>query len=157
MQFAAAKGSWWTQAEWYGALIDQTGGDLVFFHGCHVDCGYFITGEHREYDSASGVLGAVRVNRPFLHCFTECDRPHGWGAWELTSRFAYLDFFDPDTPVGANGQLVGIRLPDATFGVNWYLSDCVRLMFNYSYEAPNEMNTGVTAASIYATRLEVFW
>jgi phosphate-selective porin OprO and OprP len=157
LQFAAARGSWWTQAEWYGAFIDQTGGDSVFFHGFHVDCGYFLTGEHREYDSTNGVLGAVRVNRPFLRCCADGDRPHGWGAWELTSRFDYLDFFDRDTPVGPDGQLVGIRLPEGTLGVNWYLSDRVRLMFNYSYEAPNEMNTGVSTASIYATRLEVFW
>ena len=44
--------------------------------------------------------------------------------FSVLARFAYLDFFDPDTPVGPNGQLVGIRLPEATFGVNWYLSDC---------------------------------
>ena len=73
------------------------------------------------------------------------------------ARFAYLDFFDPDTPVGPNGQLVGIRLPEATFGVNWYLSDCARLMFIYSYVASNQMNTGVSAAISYVTRLEVFW
>lgn len=33
----AAYGSFWTQAEWYGSRIDQTGGEDVFFHGCYVD------------------------------------------------------------------------------------------------------------------------
>jgi hypothetical protein len=37
------------------------------------------------------------------------------------------------------------------------LSDRVRLMFNYSYEAPDEANVGTTEASLYATRLNVFW
>ena len=77
--------------------------------------------------------------------------------WEMTARFAYLDFFDRNTPLGPNGQLVGIQLPAATFGVNWYLADRVRLMFNYSYEVPNEPNTGSSVANIYATRLGVFW
>jgi len=161
-QFAAANGSWWTQAEWYGSFIDQTGtdqtgGDLVFFHGSHVDCGYFITGEHRSYDTSSGTLGAIRVNRPFFHGLADRDRPLGWGAWELTARFAYLDFFDPDTPTDPSGQLIGIQLPQSTFGVNWYLSDRVRLMFNYSYDVPDEMNTGTSVANIFASRLAVFW
>ncbi|HWB00922.1 MAG TPA: porin [Pirellulales bacterium] len=60
LQFAATRGSLWTQAEWYGTLIDQTGGGLVFFRGCHLDCGYFITGEHRAYEATNGTLGDSR-------------------------------------------------------------------------------------------------
>lgn len=30
-------------------------------------------------------------------------------------------------------------------------------MFNYSYVVPNEMTAGESTASIYATRLAVFW
>jgi phosphate-selective porin OprO/OprP len=157
LQYAAAYGPWWIQAEWYGSLIDQRGGGLVFFRGCHVDCGYFITGEHRGYDSSSGTLGAIRVNRPWPLRLGEGDRCHGCGAWELAARIAYLDFFDADTPRGADGQLVGIRMPQATFGVNWYLSDRVRLMFNYSHAVPDELNTGTSTARIYATRLAIFW
>ena len=157
LQFAAANGPLWTQAEWYGSLIDQTGGGLVFFRGSHVDCGYFITGEHRSYDTSSGTLGPVRVNRPWLREPGDYDRPRGWGAWELTARFAYLDFIDPDTPAGPSGQPIGIQLPQSTFGVNWYMSDRVRLMFNYSYDVPNEVNTGTSASNIFATRLAVFW
>jgi phosphate-selective porin OprO/OprP len=157
VQFAAVNGPLWTQAEWYGSLIDQTGGGTVFFRGCHVDCGYFLTGEHRKYDSSSGTFGAVRVARPWYHGLIERNRPLGWGAWELTTRFAYLDFFDPDTPPGMNGQLIGIQLPQWTSGVNWYMSDRVRLMFNYSYDVPNEVNTGRSSANIFATRLAVYW
>ena len=43
------------------------------------------------------------------------------------------------------------------FGVNWYLADRLRIMFNYSYVQPDEPNTGVTSASVFATRLEMFW
>jgi phosphate-selective porin OprO/OprP len=41
--------------------------------------------------------------------------------------------------------------------VNWYLSDQVRILFNYSYAVPDEMNTGTSVANIFATRLAVFW
>jgi len=157
LQFASASGSVWAQGDWYGSLIDQTGGDLVFFHGFHFDVGWFITGEHRQYDSANGVLGAIKVNRPVYRCPSEHDRTRGCGAWELTARFAYLDFIDDDTPAGPSGQNVGIRLPQTTVGVNWYLSDHMRLMFNYSYDVPDESNTGTSSASIFATRFAVFW
>jgi hypothetical protein len=75
----------------------------------------------------------------------------------LGTRRSYLDFFDPDTPAGPSGPQMGIELPQSTFGVNWYLSDRVRLMFNYSYAVPKEMTAGESAASIYAMRLAVFW
>jgi phosphate-selective porin OprO/OprP len=128
----------------------------VFLHGCHADCGWFLTGEHREYQATSGAFGPVRVNRPVFGCHAG-DRPTGLGAWELTARFAWLDFQDPDTPRGPAGQLVGIQLPEATFGVNWYLADRIRLMFNYTSAQPDEPNTGTSSASIFATRLNVFW
>jgi phosphate-selective porin OprO and OprP len=157
LQCATANGSFWTQAEWYGSWIDQRGGGPVFFHGCHADCGFFITGEHRQYQGASGAFGPVQVNRPLLRCRANRDRPAGWGAWELTARFAYLDFQDSDTPTGPGGQFVGIRLPESTFGVNWYLADHISLMFNYSYAVPEEPNSGTSVANVFATRLGVFW
>jgi phosphate-selective porin OprO/OprP len=52
---------------------------------------------------------------------------------------------------------LGERLPQLTAGVNWYLADRLRLMFNYSYEAPDEANLGTTEASVYAARLNVFF
>jgi phosphate-selective porin OprO/OprP len=156
LQFAAARGSLWTQAEWYGTAITQTAAPAVFYHGFHADCGYFLTGENREYLGDSSAFGAVDVKRPALRCATR-GRPRGWGAWELTARFAYLDFFNSNTPLGPAGQLQGVRLTTATFGVNWYLADHLRLMFNYSYDAPNEPNTGTSAANVFGTRLGVFW
>ena len=98
LQCAVANGPFWTQAEWYGTWINQRGGGPVFFHGCHADCGYFLTGEHRQYQGTSGVFGPVKVNRPLICCHATRDRPAGWGAWELTARFTYLDFQDSDTP-----------------------------------------------------------
>ncbi len=129
----------------------------MFFHGWHADCGYFITGEHREYVSSSGVFGPVKVKRPVIRCFGGCGQPPGWGAWELTARASYLDFQDRDTPREAGGELAGIRMPQSTLGVNWYLADRMRLMFNYSCAEPDEPNTGASVAHLFAGRLGVFW
>jgi phosphate-selective porin OprO/OprP len=156
LQFACVSGPLWTQAEWYGTWIDQRGGGPVFFHGFYAGCGWFLTGEHRRYLS-SGIFGPVRVNRPLIRCHAACDRPAGWGALELTARFAYLDFHDSDVPISPSGQFVGIRLPEATFGANWYLADHLRIMFNYSYALPDEPNTGRSAANLFAARLGLFW
>jgi len=41
--------------------------------------------------------------------------------------------------------------------VNWYLSDRVRLIFNYSYATPDEAATGTSSANIFGSRLAVFW
>ncbi len=157
LQCAWAEGPLWAQAEWYGSWIDPTGMDDVFFHGGYAACGCFVTGEHRAYRSSDGVFGAVQVDRPvFVHRCSD-QREEGWGAWELTARFAALDFMDPDTPAGPSGQLVGISVPTATFGVNWYLNDHIRLLFNYTYEVPDEPNTGASVGNVYAMRLNVFW
>lgn len=157
LQFAAASGPCWTQAEWNADWIVQESGGPVFFHGYHVDCGCFLTGENRPYQQTSGTFGAVRVERPLIRCHANRDRPLGWGAWELTGRFAYLDLQDSNTPAGPAGQALGMRLPQSTLGVNWYLADHVRLMFNYSYALPDEQNTGTSVANIFSTRLGVYW
>ena len=152
-----ARCSWWLQAEWYGSWIDQVGGGPVFFHGLYVSGGDFLTGEHRPYQAAAGGFGPVKVNRPVYcrRCDSACET--GYGAWELAARFAYVDLQDPDTPPGPGGQLVGIQLPEFTFGVNWYLTDNVRLMGNYSLALPNEPNTGPSTAHLFAMRIGVFW
>ncbi len=89
-------------------------------------------------------------------CPSAYDRPQGWGNWELTARFAYLDNLIR-TRLQAQTVQQGILLPQSTFGMNWYLSDQVRLMFNYSYDVPNEIDTGTSSANIFATRLAVYW
>jgi phosphate-selective porin OprO/OprP len=157
LQLATCNGPFWTQSEWYGAIVPQFGGGPVFLRGFYTSCGCFLTGEHRVYEQETGVLGPVAVSRPVLRGAEARDRPHGWGAWELTARFSYLNYFDSDMPPGPVGQNIGIRLPQATFGVNWYLADRMRLMFNYSYEAPDEANVGTTEASLFAARLNVFF
>jgi phosphate-selective porin OprO and OprP len=158
LQLATCDGPLWTQSEWYGAIVPQLGGGgTVFLHGCYASVGYFLTGENRAYQKQTGVLGPVSVRRPLLHGAEGRGKPHGWGSWELTARFSYLNFNDADLPTGPAGQNIGTVLPQATFGVNWHLADRMRVMFNYSYEAPWEANVGRTEASLFGMRLNVFF
>ena len=158
-QWAIVNGSLWSQAEWYGSIIDQIDGGPVFFHGGHLDVGYFLTGEHRGYQKDNGVFGLIDVKRPFVSGFSSHSpqKTLGYGGWEVTARMAYLDFADSNTPIGLQGQASGIMLPEATLGVNWYLADQLRLMFNYSYFVPDETNTGTSYLSVFGTRLAMFW
>lgn len=157
LQLATTNGPFWTQSEWYGAIVSQTGGDPVWLRGFYVSCGYFVTGEHRKYEQETGVMGPVDVARPLLRGRAARDKPRGWGSWELTARFSWLNYMDPSLPPPTSGDNVGILLPQATFGVNWHIAERMRLMFNYSYEWPNEANLGVTEASVFGTRLNVFF
>lgn len=159
LQWACVHESFWTQAEWYGTLIDQIGGGPVFFRGSHIDVGYFLTGEQRSYLTTAGVFGPVSVHRPLVSRFSSKSRSEelGYGALEATLRFSYLDFIDRDTPGGVPGQTVGVRMPMATVGVNWYLADRLRVMFNYSYAVPQEATAGASCVSIFSMRLATFW
>lgn len=160
LQWAFVHESFWFQTEWYGSIIDQTGGGgTVFFHGSYLDMGYFLTGEHRKYLTNSGVFGAVSVQHPLISQFSSKSHEEvlGYGAWEATLRLSYLDFVDSDSPKGPQGQATGVELPLATVGMNWYLADRLRLMFNYSYALPDEANTGTSSVSVFSMRIGMFW
>jgi phosphate-selective porin OprO/OprP len=159
MQWALVHGSAWMQAEFYCTVVAQHDGPPVFYHGSYVNLGYFLTGEHRKYLTETGVFGPVIVKRPVLSRFSSSDHiaEKGGGAWEVTARLSYLDFLDNNAPVAEQGQPVGTLLPQGTLGVNWYLADRFRIMFNYTLTTPFEVNTGWSTASGFWTRFGMFW
>jgi len=55
------------------------------------------------------------------------------------------------------GQPPGVELMQATFGVNWYLADRLRILFNYSLAAPRNATSNEGLAHLVGTRLGVFW
>jgi phosphate-selective porin OprO/OprP len=93
---------------------------------------YFLTGEHRPYDLGNGRFGRVKPRANF-------DPTRGdWGAWEIATRYSYLDLNDRD--------LTGGRLWNLTAGINWYLYPNLRLMFNYVYaDLDDRVSTNPTA------------
>jgi phosphate-selective porin OprO/OprP len=158
-QWAYANGPLIVQSEWYATFIDQDDAGSLFFHGSYLQASYFLAGGDRAYQAQQGVFGAVTVENPVLPCFSSSKehKQRGWGAWEATVRGSYLDFFDQDTPLGPQGQLVGVRMPQFTTGLNWYLADRLRILLNYTLAIPDEPNSGTSKANQFAMRLGVFW
>jgi phosphate-selective porin OprO/OprP len=144
------------QAEWSAANVDQIGGGPVFLHGFYFYASYFLTGEHRQYVPRDGTFGTTRVLAPFVHASGQHNVGCGPGAWELTARIDYFDLSSPNIPP-ANGLAVGNRVTEATFGINWYLSDNARIMFNYLHAVPVDPNFGPSAADAFFLRTAIFW
>ena len=156
-QWATVLGPLSFQAEWTATAIEQIGGGLVFLHGSYVCASYFLTGEHREYDRREGAFGRTRVREPFLLLRGQHGQRCGLGALELTARFDYLNFSDPNIPLTSNGLKQGNRLAETTLGVNWYLNNYARFMFNYIHAIPVDPNFGPSAADAFFIRTEIFW
>ncbi|HUW99697.1 MAG TPA: porin [Phycisphaerae bacterium] len=85
------------------------------YHGYYVQAGYFLTGETRPYKKSEGIFDRVKPLKPYTQ--------GGPGAWEVAGRFSYLDLDDD--------RIDGGKLWDYTLGLNWYLNNNVRLMWNY--------------------------
>jgi phosphate-selective porin OprO and OprP len=115
--------------------------DDVVATGWYVSATYILTGE------AKPLNGPVVPRHPFLPWPGQM----GPGAWEVGIRYAELDF-DSDSPVNFfNGNLAQIPggqttatngAQALTAGVNWYLNERVRLMFNWTqYWYDNALGT----------------
>jgi phosphate-selective porin OprO/OprP len=80
--------------------------------------GYMLTGEKSAY---SGVMPAQSF-RP---------GEAGWGAWEVTARFANLKIDDNAFPLFADPAASAAEATAWGVGVNWYLNKTVRASFDY--------------------------
>lgn len=159
LEFAAASGPLWFEAEWYASIIDAIDHPAVFLHGCHADMGYFLTGEHRQYMKTSGFFGPVSVHRPVIAYFSSKKEPEtlGIGAWEITARYSYLNYADGTAFLNTPGNSPAVILPQLTVGLNWYLADRMRLMFNYVHSEPAPVGASPSTADVIGMRLGVFW
>jgi phosphate-selective porin OprO/OprP len=80
------------------------------FHGAYLEASWFPTGESRPYDVRRGVFERIEPRRR-------------WGAVQLAVRWSRLDLIDSGVE-GGEGD-------DWSFGLNWYLSPNLRILFNY--------------------------
>jgi phosphate-selective porin OprO and OprP len=109
--------SWLFGSEyWIDKISSPTTGN-PFFNGGDVVATWIITGETRTYNTVGGFFRAVMPKRPVFD--------GGPGAWELVSRYSYINL--------DSGTLQGGRFGRFTEQLNWYLSQYVRLEFAYGY------------------------
>lgn len=136
------------QSEYICSLVDRGGADPdLFFHGAYVQASYFLTGESRQWDKKNGFFGRAQVHEPFFRVNTDRGICTSRGAWELVTRWNYLDLSDNDVQGG--------YLDATTFGVNWYLSSYCRVMFNYDYNDLHDATDGRSNVGVFHTRVDV--
>jgi len=147
------------QSEWAFAWINgaKVGGKNVGelgFNGGYVEASYFLTGENRIYDRRLGREGSTYIAAPFTPFWAVRDEDGriniGWGAWEVASRWNYLNL--NDSPIHG-GILQGFE-----GGVNWYLTTNMKLQFEYLYEQrwarPGQISGWMNG---FGTRVQMFF
>jgi len=144
-ELAMVLGSFSLQGEYYHAF---TGGSEVGnpkFWGGYLQVSYFLTGEHRIYDTANGIFPRIKPKNDFHPLKGK------WGAWEVAARLSYLDLND-------GGDIKGGQETNLTLGLNWYLNPNIRVMFNYIRAHVEDRKTYPPVdkgnANIFQTRLQ---
>lgn len=97
-------------AESLKMTVDRTAAPSVDFSGWHATGAWLVTGETRRYNSGGGTFGGVKPSNK-------------WGAVELAVRYEQLDLED--------GDILGGKERNLSYGVNWYLGRNFRVMYNH--------------------------
>ena len=84
---------------------------------------WVLTGEDASY------RGVARPNHPFTVGAA------GWGALELVARYGELDIDDDAFPLFANPTASASRVDAWNIGLNWYLTQNLKLVANYTQAA----------------------
>lgn len=111
------KGPLWINAEYIDTAVDSpTIGDLDF-SGYHASATWALTGEMRDYNKKSGILGPQPVAKTV--------NQGGWGAWELGARYSSIDLTD--------GLIDGGEMDIWSVSVKWKLTPVFVVDLNYRY------------------------
>lgn len=116
-EVAWVDGPFSAQGEFLRSAVNRMDASDVEFRGWYAMASWYLTGESRPYNHASGAWGPLRPARDF-----GLGRDKGWGAFELVGRYSYTDLTDSDVRGGRLGLLM--------CAVNWYLTPHVTWEFN---------------------------
>lgn len=143
LEFAGAYGPLFWQAEYIQTrLYRAANGQDLEFDGWYISGGWFISGEHTDYNHEKGTFGRIK---PGSNVFNG-----GRGAWQLGARLSGLDLNDADVRGGNQKNL--------TLGLSWYLSPKVRL--NTEYIKVLSIQGGAFAnaePALFQTRLQIIF
>ena len=116
-ELAAVMGPVSFQGEYFMTNVSRDNGNPdVELEGYYAQAGWFLTGEQRPYKK--GNFSRVRPHNPFSL------KDDGWGALEASARYEHVDLND------ASAGITGGELDNITVGLNWHLTDYIRLMAN---------------------------
>jgi phosphate-selective porin OprO/OprP len=149
-EMALIYGPFSVQSEFVSYSVDRTANPSPFFYGAYAYASYLLTGENRRYKRTSGTFDRIKPFEDFFRVRT-CDgsTQMGSGAWEIGYRYSFLDLNSRNV----NGGWAG----NHTFGVNWYLNQYTRVMFNYVHSEVSDHPDapGVGLADIFQMRAQV--
>ncbi len=116
-ELAGGVGSFYFQGEYYNYAINRYGESSLNFGGGYIQASYTLTGERRKYIETTGSYSGITPVNPYYY------GSGGWGAWEIAGRFSQVSLDD--------ALIRGGNLKSYTLGLNWYVSNNVRFMFNW--------------------------
>ncbi len=139
-ELAWVRGPMSIQSEFMASVVDTPDLSTLCFSALYVQASCFLTGEHRPYDTSTGVFTRLRPKKNFP--------TNGWGAVEIAARYSYLDLDKAGLPHAARD------LHNGSVGINWYWSPTMRLMLNYIRTCVDGSDTA-DAADIVVARLQL--
>ena len=110
-------GPWLFGSEYWFTHVSSPSEGNPLFNGGDVVATWLLTGETRAYDTAGGFFREVVPTKSLFD--------GGPGAWELLMRYSDINL--------DSGPINGGKFRRITPGINWYLTDSVRLEFEYGY------------------------
>ena len=141
-EVAVAQGPWSVQGELLAAQVQGASGGDAHFSGAYVLETWCLTGEPRPYDRTKGYFGSVTPQQPVTY------GTRNIGAWEAAMRLSYLNLVD--------GAVHGGRGVELMAGLNWYLTQNLRLQLDYGYtyaqDGPQNGNL-----RLLQTRFDMSW
>ncbi len=143
-EVAAVLGPFSVQAEGVIARADRPSADAADFYGGYVFVSYFLFGGRRVYDRSIGAFGRLKLGRAFGRDDDGCCRG---GDFELVARLSHLSLTD--------SGIIGGRITDATFGLNWYLNPYTKLSTNIIQVHMDRPPVGQSQATVFAIRAQV--
>ncbi|HIH2762164.1 MAG TPA: porin [Candidatus Azoamicus sp.] len=94
--------------------------DSELYSSFYIQLSYFLTGEKRNYDLNSGSTFILQPKNKI-------------GSFEIAFRYNYINITNDGPLLRGVSQADGIK-DSYNLGINWFISDKIRLQLNYSYE-----------------------
>ncbi len=117
LEAAAVYGPASLQGEYVRAAVNRNTGIEPTFGGYYVEASYFITGESRNYNAATGRFDRVKPKWPVNF------KSGNYGAWQVMARYSNLDLNDK--------TFHGGELRDTTLGIKWLPNSNIMITANY--------------------------
>jgi phosphate-selective porin OprO/OprP len=133
------------------------GTQAYMFDGGYLQLAYTLTGENRAYDKRLGRLNTQYFGPqgPFTNAWFVRDEngrlDWGWGAWEIAARLSYLDLNAAVNNGKAINRIQGGKMDGMTVGLNWYLNNNLKLMFDYVYNYRYDLPVGGVGNTLQPT------